>query len=247
MKTLGLIGHPVSHSKSPQIFAEKFELAKRSDLEYRLFDLDHVSDFLTLTQNNPGIVGLNVTVPYKKTIVPLLDELTEEAKEIGAVNTIVKVNNRWIGDNTDAWGFSRSIQPFLKGRHERALIFGNGGASKAVAYSLKKLGVSYHIISRSGSKTAGATYKDLTTEAIKHHLLLINCTPVGMTPLENSFLEIPYDGISENHLVVDLVYNPETTQLMTFARQRGAVAMNGKDMLRLQAEKSWEVWLHNGI
>lgn len=247
MKTLGLIGHPVSHSKSPQIFAEKFELAKRSDLEYRLFDLDHVSDFLTLTQNNPGIVGLNVTVPYKKTILPLLDELTEEAKEIGAVNTIVKVNNRWIGDNTDAWGFSRSIQPFLKGRHERALIFGNGGASKAVAYSLKKLGVSYHIISRSGSETAGATYKDLTTEAIKHHLLLINCTPVGMTPLESSFLEIPYDGISENHLVVDLVYNPETTQLMTFARQRGAIAMNGKDMLRLQAEKSWEVWLHNGI
>ena len=143
MKTLGLIGHPVSHSKSPQIFAEKFKLADRSDLVYKLFDLDEMSDFMTITENDPSIVALNVTVPYKKTIIPLLDELSEEAREIEAVNTIVKVNERWMGHNTDAWGFRRSLQPFLKGKHERALIFGSGGASKAVAYSLRKLGINY--------------------------------------------------------------------------------------------------------
>jgi len=247
MKTLGLIGHPVSHSKSPQIFAEKFILSDRSDLDYKLFDLDKISDFITLTQNDPSIVGLNVTVPYKKAIIPFLDELSEEAREIGAVNTIVKVEGRWIGHNTDAWGFSRSIQPFLKGIHERALIFGSGGASHAVAYSLKKLGVNYHIIGREESEITDATYSDLTPEAIKHHLLLINCTPVGMTPNPQNFLEIPYDGISDNHLVVDLVYDPETTKLMSLAHKRGAVVMNGKDMLRLQAEKSWEIWLNNGI
>ena len=247
MKTLGLIGHPVSHSKSPQIFAEKFILSDRSDLDYKLFDLDKISDFITLTQNDPSIVGLNVTVPYKKAIIPFLDELSEEAREIGAVNTIVKVEGRWIGHNTDAWGFSRSIQPFLKGIHERALIFGSGGGSHAVAYSLKKLGVNYHIIGREESEITDATYSDLTPEAIKHHLLLINCTPVGMTPNPQNFLEIPYDGISDNHLVVDLVYDPETTKLMSLAHKRGAVVMNGKDMLRLQAEKSWEIWLNNGI
>ena len=247
MKTLGLIGHPVSHSKSPQIFAEKFKLSDRSDLEYKLYDLDKISDFITITQNNPSIVALNVTVPYKKTIIPLLDELSEEARAIGAVNTIVKVDGRWIGHNTDAWGFSRSIQPFLKGRHDRAFIFGSGGASNAVAYSLKKLGVTYHIISREKSKITDVTYNDLTTEAIKHHLLLVNCTPIGMTPNSQSFLEIPYDGISENHLVVDLVYDPETTKLMTLAQKKGAVVMSGKDMLRFQADKSWEIWLKHGI
>ena len=247
MKTLGLIGHPVAHSKSPQIFAEKFIRCDRSDLDYKLFDLDKISDFITLTQNDPSIVALNVTVPYKKAIIPFLDALSEEAKEIGAVNTIVKVDGRWIGHNSDAWGFSRSIQPFLKGKHERALIFGSGGASRAVAYSLKKLGVNYHIIGREKSETSDVTYSDLTPEAIKHHLLLVNCTPVGMTPNSQSFLEIPYDGISENHLVVDLVYDPETTKLMTLAHKKGAVVMNGKDMLRLQAEKSWEIWLKNGI
>ena len=247
MKTLGLIGHPVSHSKSPQIFAEKFKLSNRSDLEYKLFDLDKISDFITLTQNDPSIVALNVTVPYKKAIIPFLDELSEEAREIGAVNTIVKVEGKWIGHNTDAWGFSRSIQPFLKGRHERALIFGSGGASHAVAYSLKKLGLNYHMVGREKSEITTVTYRDLTPEAIKHHLLLVNCTPVGMTPNPQSFLEIPYDGISEHHLVVDLVYDPETTQLMTLAHKKGAVVMNGKDMLRLQAEKSWEIWLKNGI
>jgi len=247
MKTLGLIGHPISHSKSPQIFAEKFKLSDRPDLNYKLFDLDEISDFITLTQNDPSIVGLNVTIPYKKAIMPLLDELSEEAREIGAVNTIVKVDGRWIGHNTDAWGFSRSIQPFLKGRHERAFIFGSGGVSHAVAHSLKKLGVDYHIISRGKSEITDVKYSDLTPEAIKHHLLLVNCTPVGMTPNTQSFLDIPYDGISENHLVVDLVYDPETTKLMTLAHERGAVVMNGKDMLRLQAEKSWEIWLKNGI
>jgi shikimate dehydrogenase len=247
MKTLGLIGHPVSHSKSPQIFAEKFKLANRSDLAYKLFDLDEMSDFMTITENDPSIVALNVTVPYKKTIIPLLDEISEEAHEIGAVNTIVKVDGRWMGHNTDAWGFRRSLQPFLKGKHERALIFGSGGASKAVAYSLRKLGINYHIIRRKKSKISDVTYQDLTSEAIKHHLLLVNCTPVGMKSNNQSFLEIPYDGISKNHLVVDLVYNPETTKLMSLAHKRGAVVLNGMEMLRMQAEKTWDIWLKNGI
>ena len=245
MKTLGLLGHPVAHSKSPQIFSGKFKLADRSDLEYKLFDLEDISDFTTLIKNNPNVVGLNITVPYKEAIIPFLDGLAPEAKEIGAVNTIVKVKGKWIGHNTDAWGFSRSIQPFLKGRHERALIFGSGGAARAVAYILKNLGINYHIISRATSNITNVTYGDLTEEAINHHLLLINCTPVGLDP--SDFLKLPYEGINTNHLVIDLIYNPEITTFMALSKQRGAVVMNGGDMLRLQAEKSWEIWLKNGI
>jgi shikimate dehydrogenase len=251
MKKLGLLGHPVSHSMSPKIFTDKFSKAGRIDLEYITYDLPQISDFLTFTSNNPDIVALNVTIPHKESILPFISEIDEEAKAIGAVNTLFKSEGKWVGYNTDGWGFRRSMQPFLKGRHERALIFGTGGSAKAVAYSLKLLGVDYYLVSRSPEKHQDISnvigFNDLTPEAIKHHLLLINCTPLGMYPDTAECVKIPWEGVGKSHLIVDLVYNPDVTTFMVRALEKGAEVMNGRDMLRLQAEKSWDIWLNNGL
>lgn len=251
MKKLGLLGHPVSHSMSPKLFIDKFSKAGRLDLEYLTYDLPEISDFNTFTANNPDIVALNVTIPHKESIIPYLSEIDEEAQAIGAVNTLFKANGKWMGYNTDGWGFRRSIQPFLRGRHESALIFGTGGAAKAVAYSLKTLGIACYFVSRTPEKRRKMSnvigFNELTPEAIKHHLLLINCTPLGMEPDTDGCVQIPWKGVGKDHLIVDLVYNPDVTTFMTRALEKGAEAMNGCDMLRLQAEKSWDIWLKNGL
>ena len=251
MKKLGLLGHPVSHSMSPKLFADKFSDAGRLDLEYRAYDLPDISDFETFTSENPEIVALNITIPHKESILPFLSEIDEEAKAIGAVNTLFKSGGKWIGYNTDVWGFRRSIQPFLKGRHERALIFGTGGAAKSVAFSLKSLGVDFYFVSRYPEMHQEMQnvigFSELTPEAIKHHLLLINCTPVGMHPDTKGCINLPWEGVGENHLIVDLVYNPDVTTFMFKALEKGAEVMNGGVMLRLQAERSWKIWLENGL
>ncbi|HIB76201.1 MAG TPA: shikimate dehydrogenase [Flavobacteriales bacterium] len=250
-KLLGLIGHPVSHSKSPALFADKFIKAGRNELKYSTFDLKDISGFPLLCSENPELVALNVTIPHKETIIPFLEGLSDDAKEIGAVNTLMKIEGKWFGYNTDSWGFRRSIQPFLKGRHERALIFGTGGAAKAVGHALNDLGINYYFVSRSSEKKTGferiVSYSELTSESLKHYLLLINCTPVGMHPNVEEIVDIPWEGIGEEHLMIDLVYNPEITSFIREARKHGAVAMNGSDMLRLQAEKSWDIWIENGL
>ncbi|PCJ81066.1 MAG: shikimate dehydrogenase [Bacteroidetes bacterium] len=250
-KLLGLIGHPVLHSKSPLLFKEKFIKEGRHDLEYLPFDLKDISDFKFLCENNPKLIALNVTIPHKESIIPFLDILNDDAREIGAVNTIMKLDGKWFGYNTDSWGFSRSIQPFLKGRHERALILGTGGAAKAVGFAMKKIGIEYTFVSRNSEVKPGfekvITYSDLTSEALKHNLLIVNCTPVGMSPDCKGVVKIPWDGVGKHHLMVDLVYNPEITLFVKKAREQGAVAMNGLDMLRLQAEKSWDIWIENGL
>lgn len=246
MTTLGLIGFPVNHSKSPEYFLNKLnELGKNEHL-YKAFELPDINDFPRFLEKNPELKGLNVTIPHKETIIPFLDLIDSEAKEIGAVNTIVKTDKGWVGYNTDCWGFRRSLQPFLKGTHDRALIFGTGGASKAVDHALRGLGVSTTIVSRTSEK-GDICYSDLTKEAMTHHLLLVNCTPLGTRPAVELCVDIPFEGLTQGHLVVDLVYNPEITTFMKKASHSGATVMNGKDMLRLQAEKSLEIWIKNGL
>ena len=186
---------------SPKLFADQFSKSGRLDLEYLAYDLPEISDFKTFTANNPDIVALNVTIPHKESILPYLSEIDEEAQAIGAVNTLFKAEGKWKGYNTDGWGFRRSMQPFLRGRHERALIFGTGGAAKAVAYSLKLLGVACYFVSRTPDKKRDISnvigFDELTPEAIKHHLLLINCTPLGMDPDTNGCVKIPWQGVGK--------------------------------------------------
>jgi|TARA_B110000116_G_scaffold270701_1_gene289438 shikimate dehydrogenase len=246
MTTLGLIGFPVNHSKSPEYFLNKLKDLGKDEHSYAAFELEDINDFPAFLEQNPDLVGLNITIPHKETIIPFLDHIDCEAKEIGAVNTIVKTEKGWVGYNTDFWGFRRSMQPFLKGRHERAIILGTGGASKAVGHALRGLGVSTTIVSRTSS-IGDICYSDLTKEAMSHHLLIVNCTPVGTWPDVELCVDIPFEGLTDEHLVVDLVYNPETTTFMKKASHSGASVMNGKDMLRLQAEKSLEIWIKNGL
>ena len=246
LRLIGLLGHPVSHSKSPELFRSLFASRDRLDIEYRAFDLESISDFTSFCNDHPNLFGFNVTIPHKESIITILDSIDEEAAAIGAVNTVVRTAQGWKGYNTDSWGFRRSLQPFIKGRHESALIFGSGGASKAVAYTLKNLGINTTIISRTPSLDQ-ISYSDLTPEALSHHLLLINCTPLGTAPLIEGCIDLPWSGVGEFHLAVDLVYNPEITTFMKRAQAQGAKIMNGADMLRLQAKKSLEIWLQNGL
>ena len=246
MKKLGLIGHPIGHSKSPVIFKTKLASINRTDVEYEAYDLEELELFDEFVKSNENLKGLNVTIPYKKSIIPKLCCLDEEAKAVGAVNTLVKTENGWKGYNTDVYGFSQSLKPFLKGSHSRALIFGSGGASRAVEYALKRLGVDTVVVSRT-PRDKQVKYGDISVESLSHYLLIVNCTPLGTWPEIEECVDIPWGGIGENHLCVDLVYNPEETTFMKNAKKRGAFVMNGSDMLRLQAERSLEIWLEHGL
>lgn len=237
---IGLIGNPLGHSKSPELFAK---LAP--GVEYKLFEGAEV-DLSELSKAEPNLKGLNVTIPHKVSIIDQLSFVSDEAKAIGAVNTLVRTENGWHGYNTDSWGFRRSLQPFLKGSHDRALILGTGGAAKAVKYALEGLGINTVIVSRSKSK-GDATYSQLTAEAVMHHKLIVNCTPLGTWPEIEGCVKIPWEGVSEGHLVVDLVYNPEETLFLRNGKKAGASTINGKDMLRIQAEKSLEIWKQHGL
>lgn len=246
MIKLGLIGHPVGYSKSPLFFKTKLASIGKSDVEYKAFDVENIDEFEELLKSEEGLIGLNVTIPHKQSVIDKLCCLDEEAKAIGAVNTLVKTENGWKGYNTDSFGFSKSLKPFIKGRHERAMVFGSGGASKAVVYSLAKLGIKTVVVSRTPSD-GQIGYDELTSEAMGHYLLLVNCTPLGTYPKNEECVDIPWEGLTENHLAVDLVYNPEETTFMKRSKFQGAKVMNGADMLRLQAERSLEIWLEYGL
>ena len=241
MKTYGLIGKSLSHSFSKKHFIQKFEHLGMKDCEYINIEIASIEEFVDKVKElNPK--GLNVTIPYKKAILPFLDELDEVAKEIGAVNTIVFKNGKLKGYNTDAFGFHQSIKPFFKPQHERALILGTGGASKAVEYVLKQYGVDVVFASRNDSKDNVLNWDDINENVIKHHLLIINCTPLGMFPNIASKPAIPYSALTEGHLLVDLVYNPEESLFLKLGKENGATAINGLTMLQQQAEKSWSLW-----
>lgn len=242
MHKLGLLGRNISYSFSKGYFSKKFE-TEGLPYVYENFDLEHISEFNSVLQNNPELIGFNVTIPYKEQIIPLLNTLDDTAKEIGAVNTVkVQKDGTLKGYNTDYYGFQASLQPFLKAQHKTALILGTGGASKAVAYALKNLGISFEFVSRTPRENVKFIYKDLTEDIIKEHTVIINCTPLGTHPNVNQCPDIPYDGLTPEHLVYDLIYNPEQTKFLTCGDIKNAITVNGSKMLELQAEKAWEIW-----
>jgi shikimate dehydrogenase len=246
MKQFGLIGYPLAHSFSAQYFSEKFFRENIHDCRYELFPIQNISEIKFLIENNISLKGLNITIPYKESIIPFLTSLDNTAKEIGAVNTIRIIDNKNFilhGYNTDAYGFEESIKPLLKKDHQKALILGTGGASRAVAYVLKKLGIEFLFISRNKNGTNSILqYNELNREIILTHQLIINTTPLGMFPNINEMPDIPYDFITKDHLLFDLVYNPSETLFMKKGIKKNAVVANGLQMLYLQAERSWQIW-----
>jgi shikimate dehydrogenase len=245
MRLFGLIGYPLTHSFSEKYFADKFLNEKIADTEYRNFTIDKIEDvrFVFATEN---LCGLNVTIPYKETIIPFLDELDASASEVGAVNTVVFRDGKKIGYNTDVYGFENSLLNFLAETQSsqseiKAIILGTGGSSKAVAYVLKKLGIEFQFVSRT-QKEHTLSYIDLKPQTILKHKLIINTTPVGMFPKTQDVPYMPYSFITSQHLLFDLIYNPEETEFLKRGKQQGAQIKNGLEMLQLQAEKSWEIW-----
>lgn len=245
MKRYGLTGFPLTHSFSKRYFTEKFE-AEKTDSAYDNFEIDNISKFPDIIINNPELIGLNVTIPYKEQVIPYLDELNDSAREIAAVNTvkIIRSDSGIIlkGFNTDTFGFETSLKPLLKEQHKKALILGTGGASKALKYVLNKLGIDFISASIEELKENEIRYEDIDEKMMNERLLIINATPLGTYPKTDTFPNIPYQYITEKHLLFDLVYNPEVTQFMTKGLQNGATVKNGYEMLLNQAIKSYEIW-----
>lgn len=243
MKIYGLIGKTLHHSFSRRYFTEKFRSDEIADAQYRNFELEDLGIELPLLKNNPDIKGLNVTIPYKTDVIPFLDELTEECREINACNCIKIKDGKWIGFNTDIIGFERSFAPFLKPYHTKALILGTGGASNAVAFVLKKLKITFLKVSRSGKKNSSViSYDDITPEMMKEFTIVINTTPVGTSPNVDEYPKLPYEFVNSQHYFFDLIYNPAKTLFLSLAEKQGAFIENGDKMLSIQAEESWEIW-----
>lgn len=241
MNRYGLLGRNISYSFSRKYFTEKFS-QEGIDAVYQNFDLQDISEFPEVLRKHPDLKGLNVTIPYKEQIFPFLDTLHPIASEIGAVNTIkIEKNGNLTGHNTDYFGFLESIKPFLKEHHQKALILGTGGASKAVNYALKKLNISPIFVSRNPSKNA-LLYTNLSTEILQEHTVIINTTPLGTFPNTENYPALPVAFLGPQHLLFDLIYNPPQTKLMQLAKAQGAATLNGKKMLELQAKKAWEIW-----
>jgi shikimate dehydrogenase len=241
VRTFGLIGYPLSHSFSKNYFAEKFLHEKLHDCQYQNFPLTDIGQLHHLIQQEKNLVGLNVTIPYKEAVIPLLTELDEAAKNIGAVNTIKFSSGKMIGYNTDYIGLLRSLKPLLQPHHEYALILGTGGSSKAVQYVLSLLNITYTFVSRTKT-TNTLLYAEVDKNIIEDTTLIINTTPLGMFPDINIAPEIPYTFLSEKHLLFDLIYNPAETLFLQKGKQQDATIMNGLTMLQIQAEESWKIW-----
>ncbi|MEI6752182.1 MAG: shikimate dehydrogenase [Paludibacter sp.] len=246
MKQFGLIGLPLTHSFSKKFFTEKFE-REQIDARYDLFELKQIADFTLLIEEHE-FSGLNVTIPYKEKVMEFMDELDETASEIGAVNVIKFIRNKenliLKGYNSDAIGFENSLKPFLKSHHTNALILGTGGASKAIDYVLRKNGIQTTFVSRT-VKPDRLTYYQLTEEIIQTNTIIINASPVGTFPHAKECPDIPYQFLTVNHLLFDVVYNPAETVFLKKGREQGATGLNGEQMLIGQAIAAWEIWNDN--
>jgi len=241
MPEFGLIGKNIDYSFSRGYFKDKFE-KKGLAYSYVNFDIDSVSQFPSILKENPELIGLNVTIPYKESIIPYLDQLSPEAKSIGAVNTIkLLTNGKLIGYNTDYYGFQKSIKPMLDKQHNAALILGTGGASKAIAFALKQWGIATQFVSRNAKENV-LSYDDLNKEILQTHHIIVNTTPLGTYPNIESYPNIPYSLLTPSHLLYDLTYNPSITVFMQKAKAQGAKTINGHKMLIEQAEKAWDIW-----
>jgi len=249
MNCYGLIGYPLGHSFSSAYFAAKFKREGISGCLYENFPLEAIAHVAHLVQEHPDLRGFNVTIPYKEAILPCLDLLSDEAQAIRAVNC-VKINPQgWIGYNTDAYGFTVSLLKMVGGKLGtaglRALVLGTGGSSKAVRYALTKLEIPWRSVSRTAHPAGALTYQELNEEVMASHRLIVNTTPLGMSPNVDFFPDIPYRMVTPHHFLFDLVYNPSLTRFMEQGSEYGATVQNGYDMLVAQAEKSWEIWNDN--
>ena len=244
MDKYGLIGFPLGHSFSIGYFNEKFE-NEGIDAVYENFEIPKIDNLLEIISTNPNLRGLNVTIPYKEKVMNYLDHISPEASAIGAVNVVKVEHNgndiKLIGYNSDVIGFTQSIEPLLERWHKKALILGTGGASKAINYGLKSLGLETVCVSRY-ERPGTICYKDITPDIVNEYNVIVNCTPVGMFPKTDKCPDLPYEAMDNHTLLYDLIYNPDETLFMTKGLEQGATVKNGLEMLLLQAFASWEFW-----
>lgn len=233
----GLLGRNISYSFSQKYFTEKFQKLGLSNHHYEVFDLETIDKVLKIFEDE-SVIGFNVTIPYKEKIIPFLDKLSPEAEKIGAVNVVKIENGKAVGYNTDAFGFEQTLLFYKKENQKKALILGNGGASKAVKFVLEKHNIPYLVVARS----LELNFETLSKEIVSEHPIIVQCTPVGTFPNVEDCLKFPFEGLTISHLLIDLIYNPSETKLMKMASERGAKSVNGYYMLEQQAEKAWEIW-----
>ena len=242
-KLFGLLGKDISYSFSRGYFTEKFKNLDLKKHEYVNFDIQQITDFPSIIEKEKSLRGMNVTIPYKEEVIRYLDKLDKTAKKIGAVNTIKFTKRGNLkGYNTDVFGFENSLKPFLKKHHKKALILGTGGASKAIAFALKKNDIKFKFVSRKPKSKKEISYADVSKEVLEKYQIIINSTPVGTSPDIEKSPNIPYQHITEKHLLFDLIYNPEITAFLAKGKAQGATIKNGHEMLALQAEESWRIW-----
>ena len=241
-KRFGLLGRNISYSFSKGYFTDKFTSENFAGCTYENFDLPEITTFPDVIKNTSDLKGLNVTIPYKETVIPFLDKLSKKAALIGAVNTI-KITKKGTlkGYNTDYYGFKKSLKPLLEPHHKKALILGTGGASKGVAFALDELDIPYVFVSRKANNNS-IDYERLNATTFDNYQIIINATPVGTSPNVDAFPLIPYEFFTDKHIAYDLIYNPAETQFLSKAKQKGAQIKNGLDMLIFQAEKAWKIW-----
>jgi shikimate dehydrogenase len=241
-RLFGLIGFPLSHSFSKKYFTEKFEKEGLTDCRYELFPIRSINELGELIRQNPGLEGINVTIPYKQQVLPYLSSLKGIPESLRACNCIRIENGQLLGYNTDWIGFEKSILPFVKSHHKKALVLGNGGATAAVVFALDKLGIGAAVVSRVLHQGSSLTYEEIDENVMDEHTIIINTTPLGLFPNADSCPDIPYQFITSKHLLYDLVYNPVKTLFLQQGEERGAVIKNGEEMLVIQAEESWRIW-----
>jgi shikimate dehydrogenase len=246
MKCYGLIGFPLSHSFSGKYFTEKFERESIKECIYNIFPIEHIGLLPRLIAENENLYGLNVTIPYKEQVIPFLNSVDDDIAYIGAVNTIKVYRQDGIvrlkGFNTDVYGFGASLKPLLKEHYRSALILGTGGASKAIAHVLNGLGFNITFVSRTPRNHNQISYTQVSPQIISMSKVIVNASPVGMYPNTDTCPDIPYEYLTPDHLLFDLIYNPSETKFLAIGRRMGAVVINGLQMLHLQAEKAWEIW-----
>ncbi len=241
MRLFGLIGNPLTHSFSKKYFTAKFEREGLTDCRYELFPISSIEELPKLLQENPDLCGLNVTIPYKEQVLSYLDEENELVQAIRACNCIDLQGGRLKGYNTDVLGFEQSLAQLWRPHHKKALILGTGGVSKAVRYILQKLGLSYRYVSRKPG-VHSFSYEQLTPQVMEEYTLIVNTTPLGTYPNVTEAPQIPYEALTSNHYLFDMVYNPEKTLFLRKGEESGAVIKNGYDMLEIQADESWKIW-----
>ncbi|HYG39132.1 MAG TPA: shikimate dehydrogenase [Cytophagales bacterium] len=244
MRKFGLIGYPLTHSFSRKYFSEKFEKEHIENCSYELFEIKDIENFPELISKEPLLSGLNVTIPHKKNVISFLDSLDHSAENVGAVNVIKFVGGKLVGYNSDYYGFMMSLREFIgkDTRDLKALILGTGGASSAVQASLKTLNIPFIAVSRNSSENTISYEELLNASYVESHKLIINTTPLGMYPKIETLPPIPYEKITSQHFLFDLVYNPRETTFLKMGKSKGAKTLDGLEMLHFQAEKAWEIW-----